>query len=209
MNTIATPRTGRICATFALGLSACLAASAVQVPEEEQFGQRVWFINGDRFETGNYRDYFCRTFSGELLRNQAGYTGYVCRIAIADSRPFRVVGGRKYVLKMKVHNLGDGVGLGPAGCAPSTGCAFPTAFAFLRDDWKEVKVVRARERDGRKGGIEGAFVDAPPPVGKWIDCAFPFVAPEGAEMFMFTVSYGRKTAWGRYLLADVRLEEAK
>lgn len=189
-------------------LCVAAAAPAVQVPEEEQFGQRVWFINGDRFETGNYRDYFCRTFSGELLRNQAGYTGYVCRIAIADSRPFRVVGGRKYVLKMKVHNLGDSLNSADKR-PPSTNCAFPTAFAFLRDDWKEVKVVRARERDGSKGPLVGAFVDAPPPVGKWIDCAFPFVAPEGAEMFMFTIAYGRKTAWGRYLIADVRLEEAK
>ena len=194
-------------AAFAL-CAAATTARAIQVPEEEQFGQRVWCVNGDNFETGNYRDYFCRTFSGELLRNRAGYKGYVAHLNFADSRPFKIVPGRRYVLKMKVFNLGDGTKAG-GNRPPEKGCTFPSVFYFLRDDWKEVKVVRARERDGKKGALEGAFVDAPPPVGRWIDCAFPFVAPEGAEMFMFSVGYGRGTAWGSYLIAEMRLEEAK
>lgn len=193
---------------FMAGLAmAAVCVFGVQVPEEEEFGQRVYFINGDKFETGNYRDYFMRSFSGELKRNQMGYEGYVCDIAFADSRPFRIEGGKKYVLRMKVFNKGDAKD--KLFRPPAKGCTFPSNFFFLRDDWKEIGVLRARAGNGSKGGIEGAFVDAPPAVGKWIDCAFRFVAPEGAKMFMFSVAYGNGTEWGCYLLADVRLEEEK
>ena len=181
---------------------------ALQVPEEEQFGQRVWFLQNDRFETGNYRDYFMRSFAGELKRNQAGYSGYVCDIAFADSRPFPVQGGRKYVLRMKVYNQPHEIVNDPKH-PPAKNPTFPSSFSFLTDDWKDVKVMRARNSDGSKGEIEGAFLDAPPPVGKWVDCAFPFTAPQGAEMFVFSISYGRGTNWGRYYIADVRLEEAE
>lgn len=194
---------------MALGVAMIAAAATAKIeqhPDEEEYGQRVWFRQGDKFADGNYRDYFMRSFAGELKRNLEGYKGYCCDIAYADSRPFPVEPGKKYKLSMKVFNCGmkDGV-VSTNNPAPGK-AAFPNLFRFWKggekypDAWDCLKSVK---------GVDIPEADKEPLPAKWVDRSYVITVPEGAHMFTFSIGYLRNSNWGRYLIADVNFEEVK
>lgn len=187
-------------------IAAAAMAKIEQHPDEEEYGQRVWFRQGDKFADGNYRDYFMRSYAGELKRNLEGYKGYCCDIAFADSRPFPVEPGKKYKLSMKVFNCG----MKPENTTtndPVGKVTFPSHFRFWKggetypDAWDCLKIVKGKD-------IPEADKDAPPPA-KWTEKMYIITVPDNARMFTFTIGYFRNSKWGRYLIADVNFEEVK
>ena len=190
-------------------IAACAAATVwAEPPDEELFGQRVWFRQDGTFADGNYRDYFQRSFAGELKRNQEGYKGYCCDLAFADSRPFPVVPGKTYKLSMKAFNQGMKPDAKPKKTVEKMN--FPGALTFYRggedfsNAWKVVKCINHR-------AIEKELPEMRRPVlpAAWTDVSVTFTVPEGSTMFCWSYGYGRDTNAGRVLVAEVKLEEVK
>jgi len=193
-----------------IALGACAVSTVwAEPPEEEKFGQRVWFRQDGTFADGNYRDYFMRSFAGDLKRNQEGYKGYVCDLAYADSRPFPVEPGKTYTLKMKAFNCGMKPGVTPKKTIEKM--RFPGAFTFYRggedysNAWKVVSCVnhRVKDEDCPKGMVRPVLPAA------WTDVAVTFTVPAESTMFCWSYGYVRDSNVGRVLVAEVKLEEEK
>lgn len=201
---------GKNMKTLTMVLVIACAAMALAAPEEEQYGQRIWFRQDGTFEEGNYLDYFQRSFAGEIMRNQEGRPGYVCGLHFADSRPYPVVPGKTYRLSMKAFNRGMKPGAKPQKTVEKM--RFPSSLAFYRggedysNAWKTVISYnhRTKDADCPKGMVFDHVLPA-----AWTDVAVTFTVPEGATMFTWSYSYQRYTNIGQMLVADVKLKEVK
>lgn len=183
---------------FSLSLFLAAAGISAAPPEEEQYGARIYF-SADNFERGNYRDYFQTAFFGSLIRNCEGKTGTFAKVTYGESRPFKIIPGKRYRLSFDAFNLGakDLSRYNPSGAKTP----FPQRFAFLDDFWKTVGEIKGKD-------IPGSETQSPPPA-KWTAYSFEFECPRKAEMFTFSISSAWKNNWGPYLLSNVRLSEIK
>lgn len=175
-------------------------------PDEETYGERVWFLADGNFATGNYLDYFQRPFAGEQKRNLEGYKGYLCRVHYGDTRPMKVEPGKQYRISFKMFNEGA-----RNETTNRVETAFmPTAIHFLKggDDYNEAwKSVKSLTSFRRGPGSEILEMKVPGP--EWTEVKREFTVPEGCSMVTFTFAYSRGTNWGPFLLAEMKLEEIK
>lgn len=194
---------------FVFCVAACVLSLGVFAGEfgmEELFGERIYFPLGDKFETGNYLDYFSQAMSGGLFRNLHGYKGYCVRTT-GQTRPIRVVPGKTYRLTFKAYNEGMEKGY----LNPTNNTVFPS-FRFCdgsvrlkkeSDWWKAVNPPKGWK-------TEGQLRETPPPAA-WKDYAVTFTVPEGADMVCvgFPTIWRKANQWGPYCVAEMDMEEVK
>lgn len=184
---------------FGMTTTLCLMAIAVfsAPPEEEQFGDRIYFRQ-DGFELGDYLDYFQNPFAGYLKRNMEGRNGYCCDVTYGEIRPIKVEPGKKYRLEFYAFNKGAKTEPIDPKLKQSP---FPFSFNFYDDAWKVVKQVKGMDiPDAEKRLCVPA---------SWEKYSFEIEVPENSSMFTFSISSAWKNRNGSYLIDDVTLTEIK
>lgn len=177
-----------------------------EAPDEEEYGERVWFLADGDFSRGNYLDYFQRPFAGTLKRNQEGYKGYACEVTFGETRPMKVEPGKTYALSFKMFNKGGNNNT----TNRTLRAAMPSGVSFLKggeeypDAWKSVGGIGWRNV---KEKYPEYLMDNPG--AKWVDVKRTFTVPRGSEMVTFSFGYSRNSDWGPFLVAEMKLEEVK
>lgn len=179
-------------------------AAPAQHPDEEEYGERVYFLADGNFATGNYLDYFQRPFAGVQKRNVEGYKGYVCTVHYGTTRPMRVEPGATYRLSFKVFNAGarHENPKKRLDTAPLPGSVFFLKGGDGKEGWKTVKSITHRTKDAEK-----AFLNMAVPGPVWTDVERVITVPEGSTMVTFGFGYSRDTNWGPFHLAEMKLEK--
>lgn len=179
----------------AVSLFALRVPAPEEVPDEHLYGDRVMFLQDD-FREGSYRDYFQRSFAGELIWNQEGRKGAMAKVTYGQSRPFAVKPGKTYILKLDVFNLGQ-----KQGKADVKDMSPFLSFTFQDAGGKPVKQVKAKD-------VPDAAKTNPLPA-EWVPLSYEVAVPENAEMFVFGITSNYKKFYGPYLLMHISLEEKK
>ncbi|OGV49485.1 MAG: hypothetical protein A2X49_00900 [Lentisphaerae bacterium GWF2_52_8] len=177
------------------GLLAAITLFAGTPPGEEQFGDRVYFLQ-DSFESGNYSDYFQSSFLGYMKRNIENRKGYCVQVTYGESRPFNVEPGKKYHLEFYVFNEGAKNTKQPTSSTDIL--PFLAAMTFYDNTWNVKKQIKGT--DVLKPGILPA---------EWRKYSFDVEAPANASMFTFNIGSSCKANAGPYLLDDLTFTQIK
>lgn len=192
-----------------ISIAACVTSCCVFAGEfsvEELFGDRIYFPLGDKFETGNYSDYFSQSWRGGLFRNLHGYKGYCVRTT-GETRPIKVEPAKTYRLTFKAYNEGMEKGyLNPTNTAVFPSFRFCDGSVRLKkesDWWKAVRIPKGWKAEGQ--------LNKTPPPAAWKDYAVTFTVPDGANMVMisFPTVWRKKNQWGPYCIAEIDMKEVK
>ena len=182
---------------FLLSAAASLFALRVpapeELPDEHLYGDRILFLQ-DNFREGNYRDYFQRSFAGELVWNQEGRKGAMAKVTYGSSRPFAVKPGKTYILSMDIFNLGQ-----KQGKADVKDMTPFLSFVFQNAEGTVVRSVKAKD-------IPDAEKTNPLPA-QWVSLSYVVEVPENAVFFVFGINSNWKKFYGPYLLSNISLKE--